>query len=214
MNLPKSRRLLLVPIALLVLGAVLVVARTPRVESRPEPQADDSPEACVNRLLAAEERGDARAYLDCFAPLPRAELETVWQGRSPAEIAAELRRQSAGLVGRAVTDVKFTDPDHARLVLHRDLDRLARHPPLAVQVDERLRVPAKRFGIDDRRVPEQHPVALETIDPPLDGRCAQMDVPADVLKRATRIFAEQRNDCPVGVVHRAAEQYRNATFRY
>jgi hypothetical protein len=119
----QRRHVLTLPAALLIVGAAVFIARIPRVESRATPVEDDSPEACVARLLSAEQRGDVRGYLDCFALPRRTELETLWQGRSQSEIAPELRDQSAGLVGRAVTDVKLSDPDHARLVLewiHKD----------------------------------------------------------------------------------------------
>jgi hypothetical protein len=114
-----SRRLLILPAAVLILGAAVFIARTPRVELRSAAPADDSPEACVARLIGAEQRGDSRAYLDCFAPSRRTKLETLWQGRLQSHIAAELRDQPATLVGRAVTDVTFTDVDHAKLVLER-----------------------------------------------------------------------------------------------
>jgi hypothetical protein len=116
-----SQRALILPVALLILGACVVIARTPRRESQPAPPPaeDDSPGACVARLLAAEASGDSRAYLDCFSRSQRTKLELVWQGRSTTEISTELRRQSAGLVGSAVTDVTFADPDHADLVFER-----------------------------------------------------------------------------------------------
>ena len=48
----------------------------------------------------------------------------------------------AGLAGHRVRG------DHARLVLHRPLDRLARHAAGAVEVHERLGVPAERGRVD------------------------------------------------------------------
>jgi hypothetical protein len=114
-----SSRALIIPAALLILGACIVIAHPPTVESRLAMPEDDSPEACVARLLAAEQRGDVRAFLDCFAPSRRTKLETLWQGRSQSRIAAEVQSQSVGMVGRAVTEVTFPDPDHARLVLER-----------------------------------------------------------------------------------------------
>ncbi len=119
MNPAKSRRLLILPAALLLLGAAVGLARRPRAESQRERPMDDTPEACISRLLAAEERGDSRAYLECFVPPRRGKVETAWQGRSPAEVAAELHSQSAGLVGRVVTDLEFSDPHHAGLTLER-----------------------------------------------------------------------------------------------
>jgi hypothetical protein len=116
-----SRRVLILPAALLILGACVAIAHSPRVESQPAPSAaeDDSPGTCVARLLAAEASGDSGAYLDCFGRPQRAKLESVWQGRSTTEISTELRRQSAGLVGWAVIDVTFADADRADLVFER-----------------------------------------------------------------------------------------------
>jgi hypothetical protein len=114
-----SRHLLILPAALLILGVCAVIARTPRVESAATTREGDTPEGCISRLLAAEQRGDMRAYLDCFTLTQRAKFEAHWQRRSQTQIAAELRNPSAGLVGRAVTDVTFADPEHARLVLER-----------------------------------------------------------------------------------------------
>jgi hypothetical protein len=146
----QRRHLLTLPAALLILGAAVFIARTPRVESRATPVEDDSPEACVARLLAAEQRGDMRGYLDCFALPRRTELETLWQGRSQTEIAAELRDQCAGLVGRAVTDVKLSDPDHARLVLERiHKDHTTRQPVTFVR-------DAGRWRIADLSAPDRH----------------------------------------------------------
>jgi len=69
------------------------------------------------------------------------------------------------------------------------LDRRRRHPALAVEVDERLRVPAERLRIDDRRVAEQHPIALEPIDAALDGRSGEMDDAAHVLVQAASVLS-------------------------
>lgn len=114
-----QHRILLIVVALLIVGALLFAVRTAGVESHSAPQADDSPEACIARLLSAEERGDSRAYLECFTDPQQRKLEITWQGRAPSQIATELRSQFAGLVGRATTDLKFADPDHAGLVLER-----------------------------------------------------------------------------------------------
>ena len=74
-----SRHLLILPAALLILGVCVVIARTPRVESAATPIEGDAPEACISRLLAAEQRGDSQSYLDCFTLSQRADLEMVWQ---------------------------------------------------------------------------------------------------------------------------------------
>jgi hypothetical protein len=119
MTTAQRRHLLILPFALSIIGVCVVIARVPRVESAAAPIDGDTPEACVARLLSAEQRGDPRACLDCFTFSQRAKFEVVWQGRSQARIAAELQNQSAGLVGCAVTDVSFADPGHAGLVLER-----------------------------------------------------------------------------------------------
>ena len=49
-----------------------------------------------------------------------------------------------------------------------------------LEVDERLGVPAERLGVHDGGVPQHHAVALEPVQPPLDGRSGQVDVLADV----------------------------------
>lgn len=116
---PLQHRLLIVPLAAALLGAAVFASLRPRFEPQPVSAADDSPEACVGRLLAAEERGDSAAYLDCFILPQREKLAALWRGRSPSQIAAELRDQSAGMVGRALTELSLADPDHARLVLER-----------------------------------------------------------------------------------------------
>ena len=114
-----SRHLLILPAALLMLGVCVVIARVPRVESAASSREGDTPEACAARLLVAEQRGGVRDYLDCFMPSQRAKFEALWQGRSQSQIGAELQKCSAGLVGRAITQVTFADPENARLVLER-----------------------------------------------------------------------------------------------
>jgi len=113
-----SRHLLILP-ALLIVGACAVIARMPRVESAAAPIEGDTPEACISRLLVAEQRGGAREYLDCFTASQRATLEALWQERSQSQIVADLQSQSVGLVGCAVTDITFAGPDYARLVVER-----------------------------------------------------------------------------------------------
>ena len=117
---PAARhRLLLVPLAAALLAAAVFASRGLRLAPQPAVAAEDSPAACIDRLLAAEERGDSHAYLDCLAVPEREQLEALWKGRSPSQIAAELREQSTGMVGRVLTDLSLPDADHARLVLER-----------------------------------------------------------------------------------------------
>src|SRR5262249_16037275 len=110
-----SRHLLIFPAALLILGVFAVIARTPRLEAAAPPLEGCSPEGGVSRLVSAEQRGDSRAYRDGFILSQRMKLETLWQGRSQSQIGAELQKCSAGLVGRAITQVTFADPENARL---------------------------------------------------------------------------------------------------
>jgi hypothetical protein len=148
-----SNRLLILPAALLILGTVLVVARNRGVERR-SPSTEDSPEACIARLLTAEKSGDSRAYLDCFALSQKKKLEMVWQGQSQSQIAVDLCNQSAGLLGQAVTDVKFTDSDHAGLVLERI------HKDYALRQDVELARDGGRWRITGLSAPERQTPAV------------------------------------------------------
>jgi hypothetical protein len=146
------RRVLILASVLLILGGAVFITRTPRVESRSATPPDDSPEACIARLLAAEQRGDSHAYLDCFMLPRRKDLETLWQGRSQSQIAAELQRQSAGMVGRAVTDLTFADPDRGRLVLERIHKDHTRRQRVAL-VRDKGRWQIADLSTPDRQIP-------------------------------------------------------------
>jgi hypothetical protein len=115
----RTRSIVIFPAALVILAAVVAIARQPRPGSHSAIPQDDSPETCVARLLAAERQGNFGAYLECFTESQRARLETIWHDRSPREVAAELQERSAGLVGQAVTAVVLAAPDRASLVLER-----------------------------------------------------------------------------------------------
>lgn len=78
-----------------------------------------SPEACLAQMLAAEQSGDLAAYLECFSNAARDELRAGWTDASRVRIVHELQSSSAGLAGRAVTQLEFDPPDHAALVLER-----------------------------------------------------------------------------------------------
>ena len=103
--------------------------------------------------------------------------------------------------------------DRARLARHGvrgldlgvALDRLADlgggHPPLAGELDERVRAPAEAARVDGRRVAAHDAVRLQPVDPPLDRRRRQRDPQPDALERAPRVLPEERNDLPVDVVH-------------
>lgn len=136
------QRLLLWPSALLIAGAALYAARGSRHESS-QTKADDSPQACIVHLLAAEERGDSRAYLECFCLARREELEALWKDRQRSQVEAELRGRFAGVVGRAITDLKFADTEHAKLVLERiSKDRTERQHVQLVRDGGRWRIAA------------------------------------------------------------------------
>ena len=75
------------------------------------------------------------------------------------------------------------------------------HPPLAEERHQRVRAPAHRARIDDRRVGADHAVGLEPVDAPLDRRRAQRDAVADGLEGRARIRSQLRNDLPVDLVH-------------
>src|SRR5579864_6184509 len=94
----RTRSIVIFWAALLILAAVVVIARLPRPGSTSAIPQDDSPEKCVTRLLAAERQGNLGAYLECFTESKRARLETIWHDRSPKQIAAELQQRSVGLV--------------------------------------------------------------------------------------------------------------------
>ena len=88
------------------------------------------------------------------------------------------------------------------------------HPPLAEERDERVRAPAHRARVDDRRVGADDAVGLEAVDAPLDRRSAQRDAVADGLKRRARIRSKLRNDLPVDVVHTGMLRRPGATDRH
>jgi hypothetical protein len=146
-----SRRLLAVTLTLLVIGAIVVAVRQP--VPKPIPPSDaDTPQACVNRMLAAEENGDPVAYLDCISGEYRVETEARWSKRTSAEKTAELQGLSAGLVGRTLNDVQLDDPNHARLVLERvSQDYIERQQILLSRESSRWKI--TRIGEPQRHRP-------------------------------------------------------------
>jgi hypothetical protein len=90
---------------------------------------------------------------------------------------------------------------HAGLALDGALDRLARHVPLAEQVDERLGVPAEGTRVDRRGVAADDALALQPVHPALDRGRGQVHVAADVLEGAAGVLTQQRNDSAVDLVH-------------
>src|SRR5205823_6484976 len=99
-------------------------------------------------------------------------------------------------------------------VADRGADVRAGEAALGRQLDDRLRLPPERAGVDHRRVAADDAVALEAIDPPLDGRSGQRDARADVLERAPRVLAQQRNDLPVDLVDLWVSEHQSATYRH
>jgi hypothetical protein len=137
----RSRAVILLPVAVLILGAAIAVSQSQRVVSTPAPITEDSPEICVVRLLVVEKQGDVDGYLSCFDAARRSELETRWRDRSPAQIAAELRERGAGLVGQAVTDIQLVNPDRATLVLERiEKDHVERQRVELTRTDGRWKI--------------------------------------------------------------------------
>jgi len=115
---PQSRTLIILPIVFMIIGGLVLISRSGPASSHSAP-ADDTPESCISRLLAAERKADLPAYLECFAERQRAELRASWPAQSDRQTAAELRDRSAGLVGHAVSDVELATPDRASLILER-----------------------------------------------------------------------------------------------
>ena len=105
---------------------------------------------------------------------PRASPDALEHQLQPLGVLRLDVQQRAGLAGDRVRR------DDAGFALHGALDRLAGDVALAVEVDERLGVPAERLRVDDRRVAEDHAVALEPVDAPLDGGRGQVHVSPDV----------------------------------
>lgn len=96
------KRMLAGLLTLLVLGAVLWQGRGRPPAPLPAPAAADTPEACIERMFAAAQRGDVPAYLDCFTGSERDRLERALAGQKQDAFAQSLRDAVATLKGRAV----------------------------------------------------------------------------------------------------------------
>jgi hypothetical protein len=121
---PATRRaFVILPIVLATIGGLIAASRSRPAGSQQAGSqltlADDSPQSCITRLLAAERSGDTNAYLSCFSEEQRTALQTSWRQRPNRQTSAELRYRSAGMVGHAVSDVEFAEPDRATLILER-----------------------------------------------------------------------------------------------
>jgi hypothetical protein len=66
------------------------------------PPTADSPEACLERMFQAAERGDVSAYLDCFTGTQRARLERELRGQNETAFGESLRAAVQQLKGRAI----------------------------------------------------------------------------------------------------------------
>jgi hypothetical protein len=123
---PQSRPFIILPLVVGIIGGLTLISRSRPASSQPA-AADDSPESCIARLLAAERAGDMPAYLACFSEPQRTDISASWRAQTGRQTAAELRDRSAGLVGHAVSDVKHAAPDLASLILERiEKDHTAR----------------------------------------------------------------------------------------
>jgi len=134
---PKWRRHIILPIVLTIIGGLVIVSRSPPASSQPAP-ADDNPESCISRLLAAERTGDTRAYLACFSGPQQAKFIALWRSQTDRQTVTELRDRSAGLVGHALSGRESTSPDRASLVLERiEKDHTARQRVELQRIDGR-----------------------------------------------------------------------------
>lgn len=110
-------------LTLLILGAILWFGRgasTPPDEA-PTTAASDTPEACIERMFAAAQRGDVTAYLDCFMGSERDRLERELAGQPPEVFARWLQEAVASLKGRAVfrNEAPGTAADSASYTIDR-----------------------------------------------------------------------------------------------
>lgn len=119
MHAAHYRHLLLLPLALLIAIASLLAVRTSGIEPPSERLVDDSPEACITRLLSAEVHGDVGAYLDCFSQAEHSRLGAKWQSYSQSQIASEVLGYSSDLVGKAITNLNYEGADRAGLTIER-----------------------------------------------------------------------------------------------
>jgi len=133
----QSRTVIILPIVLMILGGLVVLSHSRPASSQPA-LTNDTPEACVARLLAAERAGALTDYLECFSEQQRTELHASWQAQTDRQTIAELRDRSSGLVGHAISDLEFAAPDRASLVLERiEKDHTARQRIDLQQIDGR-----------------------------------------------------------------------------
>ena len=89
---------------LLILGAVLWSGRGTLAppDAAPPTGSADTPEACIERMFTAAQRGNVAAYLDCFSGPERDRLERELAGQPPEVFSRSLQGAVASLKGRAV----------------------------------------------------------------------------------------------------------------
>jgi hypothetical protein len=137
----KYPRTVLVPLVLLALAAAGVGARSHLAGNPAVRSADDSPEACIARLLAAEKACDVRAYLDCFDTTQCDKFRVAWKDAPRSRVAGELRAACDGLAGQALTNMEFADADHVSLVLERiHKDHTARQKIVLCRESQKWRI--------------------------------------------------------------------------
>ena len=152
MHAEHYRHLLLLPLALLIAIASLLAVRSSGIEPQYEHLADDTPDACITRLLSAEEHGDAKAYLDCFTRAEREKLEANW--RDPSQLASNLSGRKTGVVGCALTGLELIDANQAELVIERiSDDHVTRQPVSLIQN-------GGRWFVANLSTPERHEPAI------------------------------------------------------
>ena len=113
---------LMAGLATIALVAALLVARVPSSSPIPigaasdaQSNAEDSPLACVTRMIAAAQAGNVATYRACFTGQPLKELSSA----EGADNGATLRQSVADLLGYATHDLEMASDGRARLVLER-----------------------------------------------------------------------------------------------
>jgi hypothetical protein len=92
--------------------------------------------------------------------------------------------------------VDFLHPiDVGQPIEHRRLATLLDPEP-----DDCRHVVTDRLGVDLRVIPGDHAVLLHPVDPIVDRRARHVDPSGDLAERGSRVFLEDAEDLPVGVV--------------
>ena len=135
------RRLFPLSLTVIVVGGALATMRDSNRGHFVASHSEDTPEDCVLRMLSAEAAGDQARYLSCFVDSQRIVLNAAWEGRTASDVAEELRSRGDSLVGRAVTNVQFADPDHSELIVERlSLDQAGRQRATLVRQHRRWEI--------------------------------------------------------------------------